>query len=232
MSAVARLGVALLLALTGCGGGEQVPAPAAATESPAPAVAEPAPPLATDAAKTLMARIQVVDLEGTPLANMAPIVTRQPNAFDPPLATGTLTDAGGRGEVRFELTEKVCIRAWDPELGYFPNNFFEVLPGAAGLEEDLLVVMVRGARLKAQLFDVAGSALAGQTVALMLSHPERGPWWPVEAQTADDGLVDFGPVPAGEYAMHFQAASGQSLEQPVVAVRPGQTTDLGALTLH
>ena len=238
------LGLTLLL-VGGCGPEPATPPEGAtAMEEAAPAV-EAAPPAATEAppartdtgesieaSATLFATLKVVDLAGEPLPGMAPIVTRQPNAFDPPVATGTSTGLDGQGSIRFKTDEHLYLRAWDPALRYFPNNFFEVLPGGTSIDGELVIQMVPSMNLEAQFFLPDGEPARDQAVALMLFHPSRGPWWPAEARTDAEGVAAFPNLPAGEYVLRFKAESGPRLERGQTPLPPASTVNFGALTLE
>ncbi len=211
-------------------------APAVAEAAPAigeaitPAEATPAEP-APAAPATLSATIRVIDLQGESLPGMMPIVTRQPNAFDEPVASGTSTGLDGMGSIRFKTDEHLFLRAWDASLRFFPNNFYEVLPGGGSLESDLTIQMVPSANLEVQLFLPTGEPAGEQAAALMLFHPTRGPWWP-EAKTDKEGVVSFPNLPAGEYVLRFKVESGPRLEQGQTALPPASSVNLGALTLQ
>ena len=187
------LAAGLVLLLSACGGSdtptakvEPVPAEVPAAPTPAPAAEEARP-----APTSLFASVQVVDLGGTPLPNMAPIATKEPNAFDTPVATGSATDSAGRGTIRVPTTEHLYLRAFDPALNYFPNNFYEVLPGGGKIEGELVIQMVPAASLSVQLILPDNQPAADMAVGLMLYHPTRGPWWPAEALSNADGFVTF-----------------------------------------
>ena len=232
------LALLLCISMLGCGDGATPDAtPPAATPVLKPAPVSPvavptAPPAAVQEAGFIHATIKVVDLAGNPLAGMAPIVTHQPNAFDKPVAMGDPTDAGGVGSIRFENKEHLFLRAWDPTLGYFPNNFYEVLPGGGNVEETLTIQMVGASALEAQLMLPDGQPAANQTVALMLSHATRGPWWPAQATTNAEGAVQFTNLPAGEFVLGFKVTSGAQLEVGETALPPGARVNLGVLTLR
>lgn len=232
MARVAAVLAALaLLAAPGCGPSDSPPEGTA----PSSTVQETAPetePAANESTGAIRATVKVVDLEGQPLANMAPIVTRQPNAFDEPLATGSATRADGTGTIRFTPAELVYLRAWDPALNYFPNNFYEVHPGGTAIEDDLVIQMVPAARLEAQFFLPSGEPAANERVGIMLIHASRGPWWPAEVTTSSEGAAAFPNLPAGEFVLHFKAASGPRLEYEETALPPGSTVNLGALSLQ
>lgn len=230
----------MILFAAGCGGPEEAAAPspeaptvseaAPAPETPAPATAEAAP-TATAPAKFTVASVLVVDLAGKPLMGIAPIVTRQPNAFDQPVAMGDPTDAKGEGTIRFENTEHLYLRAWDPLLGYFPNNFYEVLPGGSVVEKTLTIQMVPSAGLEAQLVMPDGQPAANQAVEIMLSHATRGPWWPARGQADGEGVVRFPNLPAGEFLLDFRVRDGAALQVRETPLPPGELVNLGALNL-
>ncbi|MCK5861088.1 MAG: hypothetical protein KAH38_01295, partial [Candidatus Hydrogenedentes bacterium] len=97
------------------------------------------------------AALQVVTLSGEALSGMLPIATLQPNAFDAPIATGKPTDTTGKSSLRFPIDQKAALRAWDPDLLYFPNNFYEVLPQSGIIEKTLVISMVKSASIDAVL---------------------------------------------------------------------------------
>lgn len=238
------LTLVVALAAAGCGDPAKpadtpAPPPAQAPAAPTPAEAPPAPaPVPENAAAPateagfVHATVQVVDLAGKPLAGMAPIVTHQPNAFDKPVAMGDPTDTAGMGTIRFENKEHLYLRAWDPTLDYFPNNFYEVLPGGSSVEETLTIQMVGASGLEAQLFLPDGQPAASQTVALMLSHATRGPWWPAQATSDAEGVVRFPNLPAGEFVLSFKVTAGPKLEVRETPLPPGSTVNLGAVKLQ
>lgn len=232
------LAIGICCIAAGCSDpGETVPDATAVTPPPAPA---PAPAPATDAepvttpatGASVYATMKVVDLEGNALANMAPIATREPNAFDLPVATGAATDANGEGSIRFNPDEHLYLRAWDPGLDYFPNNFYEALPGGSTIDGLLQIQMVPAAQLDVQLLLPTGEPVANQPVGLMLFHPTRGPWWPAEGQTSAEGVVSFPHLPAGEYVLRFKVESGERLEHKATPLPPGSAVNLGVQTLQ
>lgn len=225
--------IAALLVLfaqsNGCGSGENVGAkePAAKQTVAQPAVSETKPD-----GNVGLARVLVVDMDGKPLANMLPIVTAKPNAFDKPIATGQPTGADGRGYVTIAGDQWVYVRAWDPVGRVFANNYFDVLPGNAETTDVLEIVMVSGGSLSAVLVDKEGTPFADTSVGMMMSHPTRGPWWPAESKTNASGKVVFESVPAGKYQITLETATGQQIDLPDVALPPGGSADLGPVVLR
>ncbi len=178
------------------------------------------------------AHVRVAKLDGTPLAGIAPIVTKQPNAFDAPVATGPLTAANGESYVQYPRKEYLYLRGWDPELKYFPNNFFDLLPSREAVVGGLELVMVEGAVLTAALVGADGVPLANANAGLMMLHPNRGPWWPAQSNCDAAGTVRFEAVPPGSFTLRIKAEPGGMVEVPETAIRPGGAVDLGVLFLH
>lgn len=199
-------------------------------EGPAPVQGEVADPRGGQGTPVL-ARVLVVDGDNAPVSGMLPIASKQPNAFDPPLALGSPTGADGRGALSLAGEEVVYVRAWDPSLQRFANNFYEVYPGAGAETELMRIVMVEGASLEAVLEGPSGVAAAEVTVDLMLYHPTRGAWWPARAVTSASGKVVFPLVPAGTYTARLEAGGLGRIEVPDVTLPPGGNTSLGALRL-
>lgn len=224
--------LALSAALAACGQPDTPPVSTRTEPAPPPAQPAPAPQLAPEPenpAGPVEARMKVVDLEGRPLVDMIPIATRQPNAFDEPVAAGNPTGAGGEGRLRFPSTESLFLRAWDPALKYFPNNFYEVLPGGGAIQEELTVQMVPAAALEAQFQTADGAPLANEEVRLMLVHSTRGPWWPARTRTSALGQAIFPSIPPGEFLLHFETGSGARIERGTTALPPGEIVGLGVL---
>lgn len=233
--------ITAIVALSGCGSPESGTTDGEPEQSMAPNMQEtaatapepePKEPATEEPASALHATVKVVDLDGNPLPHMAPVVTRQPNAFDEPVATGVSTDGDGMGSIHFTATKPLYLRAWDPALNYFPNNYYEVLPGGNAIEETLTIQMVPAAGLEVQLFLPDGEPAANETVGVMLYHPTRGPWWPAETKTDGEGVARFAHLPAGEYTLRFKVESGPRLEHATTALPPGRAVNLGALTLR
>jgi len=215
------LGVLLLMfSVAGCGRSAPEPKPA----PPAEAAQSPAAQVTVN--------IITVYLDGRPLANMMPIATRQPNAFDPPLVRGELTREDGSGSLVIPAAEHLYLRAWDPDLKMFANNYLEVVPGAEIDPAPLKVTMATGASLTAQLLTPEGKPAANVTVDLIMSHPTEGPWWPARADAGQQGIVKFPSVPAGRYKIRLQTATGAHLDIDNVDLPPGAARDLGPITLQ
>lgn len=239
------LGLALLLA-GGCSDPEPespperdpvteeaaTPVETAPSEPPENTATETPTGEADETPPTLFATIKVVDLAGEALPGMTPIVTRQPNAFDPPVATGTATGLDGQGSIRFKTGEHLYLRAWDPALRFFPNNFFEVLPGGSRIDGELVIQMVPSMNLEAQFFLPDGEPARDQAVALMLFHPDRGPWWPAEARSDAEGVAAFPNLPAGEFVLRFKVESGPRLERGQTPLPPASSVNLGPISLE
>lgn len=195
---------------------------------------EPSPatsPKPTVSSDPNTARVRVVGLDGSPLSGMLPIATETPNAFDAPVAKGKPTDSQGRGTVMLDPNRWLYVRAWDPQLRYFANNYFEVPAGNAAVRDELQIVMVEGATLKARLFRADGTPAAHENVGLMMFHPDKGPWWPGEADTDADGNVEFSRVPAGKFLLALKTAQSGRVDLPAVFLPPGGETHLGNVQL-
>lgn len=195
---------------------------------PAPLPAQAAKP-ETAPPTPVRAHLHVVDAEGRPLAKMIPIATLHPNVFDAPLARGRPTDTAGRGIVLIPPDKTVFVRAWDPALRFFANNYHEVPPGPATDTELMIVTMLAGAALRVQLSTEAGPPVAEKTVRLMLGHPTLGPWWPAEADTDAAGNLYFPSLPPGRYTATLTPAGGPPAHKPNVTLNPGAETDLGPI---
>lgn len=214
------------------------PAPAPAKPAPAAASAEKPPvpaPAAPDNAEGevfVTAKMRVVNLSGAPVPGMAPIATLQPNAFDKPIATGALTNADGLGEIRFPSAQKVALRAWDPDLRLFPNNFLEVMPNTGVVTEVLEVTMVPAGIIFVVLKLPDGQPVRGENAGIMLFHPVYGPWWPAEATASEQGEVVFDSVPPGKFVLRLKVASGPSVEVGETYIAPGEPTSLGTIQLQ
>lgn len=216
------LAFVLALSLAGCGGCGSKPKP-----SPTP---PPQPPAANGAMVT--ANIVAVDLDGHPLAGMVPIASTRPNAFEAPVAHGEPTKADGSGSVSIPAAEHLYLRAWDPELKRFANNFYDILPGTEMDPAPLKVMMVSGARLTAQLLNPDGKPAAKASVDLKMSHPTQGPWWPARAEANDAGIVEFQCVPAGRYNVRIETAETKKADLAGVELPPGGAKDLGQVSLQ
>jgi hypothetical protein len=200
-------------------------------DTPSAAAAEAPPAAATPGMVTVLARVEVVDQSGAPLARMAPIVTRQPNAFDEPVSSGVLTGADGLGTVRAPANEHLYLRAWDPEQRYFANNYYDLLPGAGGETETLRVTMVEAGGFTAVATTPDGAPLAGSELRALLIHPVAGPWWPAKATTDANGKATFGPVPPGSYAIRMGLPDTAPIDLPTLTMAPGELADAGTVTL-
>lgn len=198
--------------------------------SAAPADA-PSPTPSLPAGDMVLAHVEVVDQSGAPLAGMAPIVTRQPNAFDEPVSSGTLTGADGLGAVRAPANEHLYLRAWDPQQRYFANNYYDLLPGGGGETDTLRVTMVEAGGFTAIAQNADGTPLAGEELRALLIHPVAGPWWPAKATTDANGKATFGPVPPGSYAIRMGLPEAAPKDLPTLTMAPGELADAGTVTL-
>ncbi len=199
---------------------------ACSPEEPAPrGQSAPAP------VTTVSGRMRVADRQGNGLSAMVPIATHEPNAFDEPIATGPPTNDRGESRIAFPGDVHLYLRAWDPKLNYFPNNFYHVLPDTGNVADEMVIEMVRAATLIMALHRPDGRALAAENVALMMIHPTRGPWWPAETDTTADGVAAFSHIPPGSFTLRLKTESSGVLEIPEVALPPGDTIDLGLQTL-
>lgn len=185
-----------------------------------------------DSVNSFYAPIKTLSLDGNPIPGIIPIVTLSPNAFDKPIAEGLPTDTEGRSSIRFDLKEKVALRAWDKSLKYFPNNFYDILPGSGISKEELVITMVESSTMEAVLMLPTGLPAINENVGIMMFHPVHGPWWPAEADTNDKGEVVFNNIPPGSYVLRLKIGSGSALETPETFIKPGDTTHLGILYLQ
>jgi len=200
-------------------------------EAPAP-VAEVEPTTSHEPREELTCYLKVVDLAGKPLAKMAPILSRTPNALDEPLAIGPPTDEAGAGYIRAAVTGNVFLRAWDPELALFPNNFYEILESSGAVARDMTITMVPASNLAVRLLLPSGAPAANVTAHLMMVHPSRGPWWPSETETNFNGLAIFERVPPGTFTIHLKTSDGPGRDVPGVELMPGGLVQLGDVHLH
>ncbi len=204
-------------------------APAAPPATPPPPA--PAPSTAEKHTPTVTATLTAVSLsDAKPLAGMVPIITLEPNAFDEPLAHGDPTGADGVCKFAFPADRKVCLRVWDPKLDYFPNNYFDVLPGDEDSATEGAIAMARSASLHALLLRPDGAPAADEAVHMMMFHPKLGPWWPSESKTDSGGAVAFEKVPPGMFAVQMECPSGRMRAEDVTLL-PGESGDLGPITL-
>ena len=200
----------------------QTPAAASpnTTAVPTPASGQTSPQIIAD--------ILVVSLDNTPLKGMIPIVTERPNAFDPPPYRGDPTDERGYTRFTFPADRRWCLRAWDPELKWFANNFLEVAPSDEDAGLDGTIVMAPSSAAACLITDASGTPLANRPVELMLIHPKQGPWWPSRQTTSAEGTVLFSQLPPGHFDLEFRI-DGTSRRLPDVPLPPGGALNLGAV---
>ncbi len=200
-------------------------------EDTAPAETQPQQTHAHEGAavqpEQVSASMRVVTRDGRPLPGMIPIATLTPNAFDTPVASGPPTNMSGESHIQFPADKKVTLRAWDQNLLYFPNNFFEVLPNTGAVRETLVVGMVESAAIEAILITPDGEPAQNENVGVMLFHPVHGPWWPAEGNTDENGAVTFYRVPPGQYVLRLKLASGPTTDVPETYIPPGESAHIG-----
>jgi len=228
MRPVFLLALTVMLALSGCGDREQTPF----EEKPASVAQEGVAPAEVKTKKFTTAPVVVVDLAGRPLSDMLPMATEQPNAFEKPVVQGELTGTDGRSVLTLPRNVHLHVRAWDPALRMFPNNFYEVLPPTGNSTETMTITMVEGATLSMTLLDGAHQPVDNENVGLMMFHAVHGAWWPAEGDTDGAGRVVFERVPPGEYTLKVKAIESGELEIGGVRLPPGGETDLGPVTLQ
>jgi hypothetical protein len=180
---------------------------------------------------TVVAYVTVVDLHGQPLQGMNPLVTAQPNAFDEPIAVGKHTGGDGKSWVRFLSDETRYVRAWDPNLQWFPNNFYEIPADASAVARDMVIAMVPAANMDAEFFLPGGVPAASTRIEMMMIHPEWGPWWPAEIVTDPQGGVIVPSLPPGKYTVTFQGPAGSQATLLELLFPPGDTLHLGQVPL-
>jgi len=171
-------------------------------------------------------------MDGKPVANMLPIATAQPNAFDTPVAKGELTGADGAGSLRVPSDRYLYVRAWDPAKRQFANNYYDVLPGSSPPDEVLQITMLPGAMFEVEVLATDGAPLSEQPVGMMMGHPVHGPWWPAETQTDVQGAAVFGPVPPGRYTIVIETRDHRHVDLPEQTLMPGKTAHAGPVTLR
>jgi hypothetical protein len=246
---VAAWALALLAAgLMGCGNpGDvspdepgQASAPPAVTseadaEAGAPAPAPPdgttSSPLATATPKQVYSEMIVEDWNGKPMPNMIPIATERPNAFDEPLAQGAPTDEKGWSAFMLPAGKRLFLRAWDPDLLYFANNFYEV-PAAEGTRtKQAKITMVPASAVGVIILGQDRRPLPATKIKMLLVHPQHGNWWPQEGITDMKGEVRLGPLPPGEYTVRLKADGIGETETGLVMLPPGKPVVLGSVVL-
>ncbi len=193
---------------------------------------EPQEPPTQEEPRRQVARVRVVDLDGNPVAGIHPIATTRPNAFDEPVTQGPPSGSDGRSRIAIDPDQWLYIRAWDPTLARFANNYYEAPPGDAPVTRELELIVVPHAALRMRLTDADGRPVVEQPVGIMMSHPDRGPWWPTESVTDADGDVVFTPVPAGSYLLTIQTEQAGRTQLPEVHLPPGIEQDIGAVPLQ
>ncbi|HOK10292.1 MAG TPA: hypothetical protein PLT82_03815 [Candidatus Hydrogenedens sp.] len=187
------------------------------------------PPTSTTPSPWVIGKITIIDSTGKPLEKMAGIATEKPNAFDEPIARGNLSGPDGVSTITIPKNKGVFIRAWDPILHYFPNNYFEIPPTDADYLEDMQILMLEASTVEFQLLDKDDQPISNENVGLMMFHPKLGPWWPCDAHTDEAGNIQFKPVPAGMYNLRIKTERGMILEIKDVKIPPASILNLGKI---
>lgn len=226
MKRLVLLSVALLV---GCGG---QPDPSSTPAKPTPPESAPAPAPARTNDGVARTMVRLVDLQGNPLPGMGAIATASPNAFDAPLAQSGKTDKNGEAPIELKSDQKLYVRGWDPDLNFFANNFFTILPSEGATTDTLVLVMVEHATLATQVLASDGTPVADTEVRVMLSHPTQGPWWPARTTTDAEGRATLGPLPPGQFNLAVSTAEKGSVELPATTLLPGETVVLDTVTLR
>lgn len=221
-----RAAVGMLLLFAACGGEKSAP------PSPAPAAPASAAEVSPNSEAPTLVRVKIVDLEGRPLQNMGSIATAQPNAFEKPVAKGSLTNEQGVGSISISSDQHLYVRGWDPAMRMFANSYLEFLPSEASTTDLMSLTMAPGASMEATILGPDKAPVKNSNVGLMMFHPTEGPWWPDQADTDAEGRVRFPSVPPGEFTIKLKAATGCQLEIPGVKLAPGGQTDLGPIALQ
>lgn len=192
----------LLVALAACRGEpESPPAFEAAEARPPSAAAPPESVPVPPPGPGVQVRLRAVGLSGAPVANVFPIATTQPNAFDDPFAQGALTGDDGRSVLVLRPGIHAYVRMWDPTMRQFANNFLDVVSRPDLAHHELEVTMVPGAAVTLSLLLPDGTPASQHEAEAMLLHPQHGAWWPVQAVTDEAGVLDLGTVPAGRFGI-------------------------------
>lgn len=177
----------------------------------------------------VIGKITIIDSTGKPLENMAGIATEKPNAFDEPIARGNLSGPDGVSTIQIPKNRAVFIRAWDPILRYFPNNYFEIPATDADYLEDMQVLMLEASSIEFQLSDKDNQPVQNENIGLMMLHPKLGPWWPCDGHTDKTGNALFKPVPAGMYNLRIKTERGMILEIKEIKIPPASSLNLGKI---
>lgn len=174
-------------------------------------------------------KVIIVDSSGAPVEKVGAIATFKPNAFDEPFAWGNLSGKDGISEIWVPKNTHMYIRAWDPELRYFPINFYEIPPTDADALEEMTIKMMESAVVEMTLIDFEDKAIANENVGLMMIHHKYGAWWPCQGYTDSSGNVVFKPLPPGIFDLRIKTERGIILEIKEVSLPPGSHTVLGKI---
>jgi len=215
----------IAVVVVGCGAEKPVPTP------PTVATRQAETPKRT-ASATLMSAV-IVDLEGKPLPGLYAIATLTANAFGPPVAHGSSAGADGISTIELPRDQPLFVRVWDPTFAYFTNSIVEIPAGSEPLPQGERLVAAPAAALTVLLLSPAGVPVpAGQPVQALLSHPQRGPWWPARGQVDQEGRATFLQVPPGEFSISFSVDQLGQAEPGVLALPPRAVVDMGTVLLE
>lgn len=220
----------IIVFVVGCRGTEsQTSQTSRTSQSSQTSQTSPTTPTSRTGQNHVVGKVFIIDGAGKPLEKIAAIATTNPNAFDEPISRGNLSGSDGISVIEVPKHTKVYIRAWDPILKYFPNNYFEIPPADADYLEDMTIVMLEAGSIELVLLDKDGLPVINENVGLMMFHPKLGPWWPVNSYSDDQGHVKFSPVPPGKYNLRIKSERNIILEIKDVQILPGEEINLGVI---
>ena len=227
MKTLRVMALVICVSVAGCGdSAKTVETPAAPSAASSGSATQPVD------ATTILVRIRAVDRAGNPIAGITPIASKQPNAFDPPIEQGEPTPPSGISSVTIPAGQRLFVRAWDPSLKRFANNYLEVHADSGGVTEQTDIVMVDSGALSMTLFGPDQAPVSGKDVTMMMAHPTEGPWWPGKGKTDAAGVVYFDQVPPGTYNVQVNDPSTGFLKNlDGITLLPGQQVNAGDVVL-